>query len=181
MADETDTDTQAAEGDATSTETDSGGGSDGAQRALAAERKARRDAERALQAATTKLQAAEDKDKTETQRLQDAATVAEKRAADAEQQLLRIQVGADKGLTVAQARRLVGSTREELEADAADLLESFGGKKGDDAPAGETGKPEAGAGSRRPKEALRPGAAPAGTGDKPDPAAIAKKILSNPF
>ncbi len=38
---------------------------------------------------------------------------------------LRAEIASEKGLTLKQAKRLTGTTREELEADADDLLESF--------------------------------------------------------
>lgn len=63
--------------------------------------------------------------KTEQQRATEALSAAERRAAEAEASALRLEIAAEKGLTPAQAKRLVGSTREELEADAADLLENF--------------------------------------------------------
>lgn len=63
--------------------------------------------------------------KTEQQRATEALTAAEKRASDAESTALRFQVAAEKGLTPAQAKRLVGSSREEMEADADELLETF--------------------------------------------------------
>jgi hypothetical protein len=44
----------------------------------------------------------------------------------------RAEVAADKKLTAAQARRLTGTTKEELESDADDLLEAFGGRGGSD-------------------------------------------------
>lgn len=66
-----------------------------------------------------------DQAKTEQQRATEALTAAEKRAADAEATALRFQVAAEKGLTTAQAKRLVGDTREALEADADELLETF--------------------------------------------------------
>lgn len=72
-----------------------------------------------------KLQTFEDRDKTEAQKLTDRAEAAEKRAVDLESRALRLEVASERGLTSAQARRLVGSTREELEADAAELLETF--------------------------------------------------------
>lgn len=67
----------------------------------------------------------ENQAKSEQQRAAEALTNAEKRAAEAEATALRFQVAAEKGLTPAQAKRLVGSTREELEADAAELAETF--------------------------------------------------------
>ncbi|WP_248811986.1 hypothetical protein [Frankia sp. AgPm24] len=186
--DQTDTTTDDGQDDATSTGTGDGGGDSGSQRALTTERKARQTAEKELKALRTKLQGLEDKDKSDTQRLQDAVTVAEKRAADAEGRLLRIEVGAEKGLTVAQARRLVGDSREELEADADELRATFGADKTDtgkgdsDAGAGASGDRARPSGRGRPREDLRGGAAPnADAGDKVDAGKLAASILSRPF
>lgn len=41
---------------------------------------------------------------------------------------LKLQVALEKGLTAKQVKRLVGITREELEADADELIEDAGGK-----------------------------------------------------
>lgn len=65
-----------------------------------------------------------------------------------EAESLRLRVAAAKGLSEVQARRLQGSTQEELEADADALIEAFGGKKDDSKPNG----------AGRPKEKLTPGA-----------------------
>ena len=96
-------------------------------------------------------QRAADEKKSEQQKLLDriaALETADKENKDAlsksQLESLRLRVAQAKGLTEKQSNRLQGSTKEELEADADDLLESFGGK--DDPPKG------------RPKEALRPGA-----------------------
>lgn len=62
---------------------------------------------------------------------------------------LRLRVAAAKGLNESQARRLQGSTQEELEADADELIAAFGGK--DD-------KPDPKGGVGRPRETLKPGA-----------------------
>jgi len=72
-----------------------------------------------------KLKEYEDRDKTDLQRLQE-----ERDALKSERDILNLktlqrEVADEKGLTPAQARRLVGSTREELEADADDILASF--------------------------------------------------------
>lgn len=75
--------------------------------------------------AAEKLAAFEDRDKTEAQRLTDRADAAEKRATELEARALRLEVAAEQGLNAAQAKRLVGATREELEADAKELLETF--------------------------------------------------------
>jgi hypothetical protein len=110
-----------------------------------------------------KLREFEDRDKSEAEKLADRAETAEKRAAEAEQRLLRSEVAAEKGLTAAQARRLVGSTREELEADADDLLASFGTP----ADGGKSGK------GRAAPERLRPGGMP-----NPKPPTLAEQIAA---
>ncbi|EPD63171.1 hypothetical protein [Streptomyces sp. HGB0020] len=142
----------------------SAGGSelgDAGKKALDEERAARREAERQrkelearlkdLEPLAAKAKELEDSKKTETEKLSEKLTAAEKRAADAEQKALRLEVAAAKGLTDAQAKRLVGTTKQELEADADELLASFGAN-GDGA-----GKKGSG---RKPVEQLRPGGAP---------------------
>lgn len=110
----------------------------------------------------------EEAQKTEAQKLGDRAAAAEARADKAEAEMLRLTVGADKGLTPAQARRLVGATREELEADADEMIADF-------APADPaTPKPEA---PRPPKEQLRPGATSAvEEPEESDPAKLAALV-----
>lgn len=93
--------------------------------------------------------------KTELQKSADAAAKAEQRATDAEMRALRLEVATEKGLSSAQAKRLVGANKQELEADADELLESF--KPGDD----NRDKPPGG-----PKETLRGGGDPT---DEPGP------------
>jgi hypothetical protein len=85
---------------------------DAGKRALESERRMRREAEqraRAAEGRIAELEAAEAK-------RQHEATIAE----------LRAEVAAEKNLSPSQARRLSGSTREELLADADDLLDAFG-------------------------------------------------------
>jgi hypothetical protein len=127
-----------------------------------------------------KAQAA-DASKSDLQKLADRLDAAEKRAAEAEATALRSEVAAAKGLTAAQAKRLTGKTKAELEADADDLLEAFGGakKKDNDAGAdkgnGDGKNGDGGAAKKdaepekkdeepsifgRPREQLTPGAAP---------------------
>jgi hypothetical protein len=95
----------------------------------AALRKANKEAE----TLRLKLKEFEDRDKTETQKLTERAEAAEKAAADLASTHMRSEVALEKGLTAKQAKRLVGSTREELEADADDLLADLkpGRPKGD--------------------------------------------------
>lgn len=70
--------------------------------------------------------------KTEQERLTEKLAAAEARAAEIEGRALRLEVASENGLTPAQAKRLVGSTREELEADAKELLATFTPSKSED-------------------------------------------------
>lgn len=97
-----------------------------------------------LEPLAAKAKEQEDAAKSVEQRIAEA----ERRVTDAETRALRLEVAAEKGLTPNQAKRLVGSTREELEADAADLLATF-------KPNGQEPTPNG-----RPKERMRPGAVP---------------------
>lgn len=79
----------------------------------------------------TKLGQSQDPGTDPAKALQDRIAAMERKAAEAESRALRAEVAQAKGLTAAQARRLQGSTREELEADADDLLASFPAPQGD--------------------------------------------------
>jgi hypothetical protein len=57
----------------------------------------------------------------------DAAAKAGK-GSEAELHALKLEVALEKGLTLVQAKRLLGTTKEELTQDAEELLVSFGGK-----------------------------------------------------
>ena len=95
------------------------------QKAREQEQRAKANAE-----AATRLKEFEDRDKSEQQKLSERAEAAEKRALDLESRSMRLEVAADKGLTPGQAKRLVGTTREELEADADEILRDFPIKPG---------------------------------------------------
>lgn len=73
--------------------------------------------------------ARKDAEKSELEKAAERAEAAEKRAAALELNALRNEVALSKGLTAAQAKRLQGTTKEELEEDADDLLETFGASK----------------------------------------------------
>jgi hypothetical protein len=75
--------------------------------------------------ASEALAAIEDANKSELTKAQERAAEAEKAAQSHETTALRLQVAFDKGLTPAQAKRLVGATRDELEADADEILRDF--------------------------------------------------------
>lgn len=112
--------------------------------------------------AATRLAELENAKKTEAEKTAERLTAAERKAAAAELSALRLDVALDKapeGMAVAQvrklARRLSGSTREEIEADAAELFADFAPKPTTD--------------SRRPVESLKSGALPAGETTPADP------------
>jgi chromosome segregation ATPase len=150
---------------------------DAGKKALDAERKARRDAEAALRDAkqeVEKLKADSDTTKSEMDKVLTKLDGLEKRAADAERKALVAEVSQAKKLPAAIAGRLTGSTKDELEADADELIEALGLGK-DDKPKDDDGvKPGPGG---RPKEKLRSGASNDGD-ETPDYEKIAEGILS---
>jgi hypothetical protein len=94
---------------------------DAGKKALDAEREARKAAEKELAKYRKAEQDKADADKSEAEK----RTAAEARADAAELRALRIEVAHEKGLTPAQAKRLVGANREELEKDADEILVDF--------------------------------------------------------
>lgn len=107
--------------------------------------------------AATELQKIKDAGKSEVEKLTDQLAKATKDGEGAVARALRLEVAMAKGLTAAQAKRLVGSTKEELEADADELLSTF--KPADTAgPSDTDDEPTTG----KPREALRPGTTSAG-------------------
>lgn len=109
---------------------------DAGKRALAANRKAAREAERRaaetqkqLDAALAQLKEFEDANKSEAERQSEAFEAAKAEAASekaradgAVLELMRYQVGVEKGVKPGLIDRLQGATREEIEADADRLL-----------------------------------------------------------
>lgn len=99
-----------------------------------------------LRAAEAELNTRRAAELSETERLQkerdeaaaEAATAKAERDAAARKALL-LEVAADKGLTPAQAARLQGSTKEELEADADALKAEFGSTGGQGTPVPRSG------------------------------------------
>ncbi|HSV92147.1 MAG TPA: hypothetical protein VLH81_03685 [Desulfobacterales bacterium] len=116
-------------------------------------------------AAMAKLAAqAEEAGKSELEKAASRIAAAETRASAAEVRALRAEIAAEKGLPPALAKRLAGTTREELEADAAELLAAFPPPA---EPAASTG---------RPRETLRSGAVPASEPIELDPRKLAAMI-----
>lgn len=84
----------------------------------------------------------------------------------AETRVAQFEIALDKGLTKSQALRLVGNTREELEADAEELAKDLGI---------DTQKP-ADRLRKKPKENLRGGGAPLEDDGEMDPAKLAAAV-----
>lgn len=116
---------------------------------------------REVEPLAAKARELEESQKTEQQKLAEALEAAKTDGKNASDELLRLRVAMRKGLTESQAKRLVGSTLEELEADADELLASFGSKT-----------PVPG----KPRERLRAGGDPDEEPDETDPAKLAAKL-----
>ncbi len=80
----------------------------------------------------------------------------ERQARESEQRAIRAEIANAKGLTPSQAKRLVGASREELEADADELLKDIGvqKKQGNSAPR-EGGNPNPGNSKTDEREFVR--------------------------
>jgi flagellar biosynthesis/type III secretory pathway protein FliH len=76
-----------------------------------------------------KLKEYEDRDKSEADKLAEGKAEAEREAATAKRELMRYRVAAKKKLPAELANRLQGSTEEEMESDADNLLEVFGAQQ----------------------------------------------------
>lgn len=115
-------------------------------------------------AAAKRLQEIEDQNKTEAERNAERLSAAEKRAQEAEAKVLKRDVADAKGLTPAQAKYLTGTTQEELEASADQILEDFPAAKPGPTP------------QRKPQERLRGGVDPEETPEETDPDKLAAAI-----
>lgn len=91
------------------------------KKALAAERAAKKAAEKQASEFAARLKEYEDRDKTEAQKLADRAEAAEKRAAALELAAMRSQAAMAAGLPADLVERLRGETPEALAEDAAAL------------------------------------------------------------
>lgn len=129
--------------------------------------KARKWEERAKQNADAakRLAEIEDSQKSELEKLTEAQKAAEARAQAAERELARARVALRKGLPEALAKRLVGDTEEEMEADAEELLATL--KK--DEEEGDTSL-------RLPREKLRSGAKADAEPEETDPRKLAATV-----
>lgn len=87
------------------------------------------DQAKANHAELQRLQQASDSSKSDMDKLRDEVAKLTKQAEESELKALKAEVAQEKGLTAKQARRLSGTTRAELEADADELIETFGVKR----------------------------------------------------
>jgi hypothetical protein len=119
------------------------------------------DAAKSLKPLADKAKELEDASKSDLERISAEAQTHQSRAAQAEAELMRLRVAMRKGLTETQAKRLVGSSEDELEEDADDLLASFKPPTPEPKDDEQEAEPERDPNPRRrPQERLRPGAVP---------------------
>lgn len=136
----------------------------GAKKALEAERKARRDAEKRAADIEAQLKELTDKDKSEVDKLRDEVATLKRERDDARGASLRYEVAAEKGV---KARWLTGSTREELEQAADEYLTDHPTQTGSGTPA-----PPA----RKPAADLRGGSEPDTAPTEMNPAKLAESV-----
>lgn len=98
-------------------------------KALEAERAANKASRKQIAELQAKLKEYEDANKTEAEKTAERLAALEKTSAESRSRAERLEVAVDKGLPKALAARLQGSTREELEADADELLKLVGDNK----------------------------------------------------
>lgn len=103
-----------------------------------------------LKAKASKFDEIEQASKSELERIAEERDAERQRATKAETDYLRLFVAHNFGLTPTQAKRLVGTTKEELEADAQEIMRDF--------PAPATGQ----------RQAARPSALKSGSSGSPD-------------
>jgi hypothetical protein len=124
-----------------------------------------------------KLRAAADTSKSDTDKLTARLAKLETQTAEAEARALRAEVASAKGLPAGLGKRLQGSTREELEADADELLKIAKPSKKDDEDDEPTPKSSGGRSPRTaPKERLRGGSKPDEEPDERDPRKLAASV-----
>lgn len=138
-----------------------------AEATIKKQRKAEQAALKRAAAAEKRAKELEDAAKTDEEKREEAKATAEREATEAKAEAMRLRVAIKKGLTETQAKRLIGSTEDELEADADELLASFK-QEGDE---GEGGK-----GRQRPAERLRPGAVPGAEPEEMNPDKLAEAV-----
>jgi chromosome segregation ATPase len=133
--------------------------------------------------AATRLEEIENAQRSDLDKANDKAAKAEERATGAEKTAMQLEVALDKapeGMAISQirklAKRLHGSTRDELEADATELFADFKPDTGD-GPEDEGRDGDEGDKPRgRPKENLRTGATGTTSPEETDPTKLAAQV-----
>jgi hypothetical protein len=105
--------------------------------------------------AADELKKIKDEKLTDTEKAQKAQKELETGKSSAEQEAMRLRVALRKGLNETQAKRLVGTTEEELEADADELVKTF--KPSQENEEEEEGEQGEGGARRVPRERVRSG------------------------
>ena len=122
-----------------------------------------------LKAKAAKVDELETSKKSDLDKLTEQIEGLKKSQTETEARALRAEVATAKGLNAAQAKRLAGTTREELEADADEIIEAFPVSKEPD-----SNKPSPP--SRQPKPDLRGGGDPNDEPTETDPAKLAASV-----
>lgn len=99
------------------------------RKALEAERAANKASKKQIADLQAKLKEYEDRDKSDAEKTAERLAQLEKDTAASRSRADRLEVALDKGLPKTLADRLRGSTREELEADADELLKLVNAQK----------------------------------------------------
>ncbi len=115
-----------------------------------------------LKTKASKFDEVEQASKSELEKEREARAAAEQERDSLRMASLRAEIALSKGLTPTQAKRLVGSTKEELEADADELLADLGATKTERPkfdpkrlPSGSSGNADQATGKERAAAALR--------------------------
>ena len=146
---------------------------DNGRRALASERKARREAERERNELRTRLQQHEDAEKTELQKAQDAAKRYEQELTTTRVANARLMAAAVHNLPADLIDLLGDGTEEEIDARAKLLAEKLAAAT--PPPPAEESRPVQSAASTRPVESLTPGGKPA-SAEPEDPNAWLRRM-----
>lgn len=142
---------------------------DAGKRAIAAERNARRAAEKSTAELTERLKAFEDAGKTELEKLTGRVSSAEQERDGLKAELLRFTVADELGIQPAHRKYLTGATDRQIRQSAEGILADFAGSY----------TPQARVGPRTPVEALTASPGSASTGDA-DPNAWLRQMAGRP-
>lgn len=123
-----------------------------------------------LKAKAGKVDEQEAANKSELDKMREQLETVTKAQVESDRKALRAEVAMAKGLTAAQAKRLAGDTREELEADADEILEAFPVATNDSSTKSKTVP------TNRPKPDLKGGNEPDEGPVELDPAKLAEAV-----